>query len=92
MPKKILLFDPEIGIYKIEVPAELENFPYLMNEAHVLGLSILQEEDDDTFALGFEIMDGAVSPWFDDREQLEKYCLEPGSREEMRNKKSRFAS
>jgi hypothetical protein len=92
MAKEILLFDPKIGIYEIEVPKELENFPHLMNEAHVLGLSILQEEDDDTYALGFEMMDGAVSPWFDDLEQLEKYCLEPGSREEMRKRKSRFAS
>ena len=92
MAKEILLFDPEMGIYKIEVLKEFENFPHLMNEAHVLGLSILQEEDDDTYALRFEMMDGAVSPWFDNLDELEKYCRELGSREEMRKKKSRFAS
>ena len=92
MAKEILLFDPDRGFYKIEVSEELENFPHLVNEAYVLGLSVLQEEDDDTCALGFETMNVAVSPWFDDLEQLEKYCLEPGSREEMRKRKSLFAS
>jgi hypothetical protein len=90
--KKMLLFDLEKGFYEVEVPKELENFPYLMNEAHVLGLSVLQDEGDNTYALGFDMMDGAVSPWFDDLERLEKYCLEPRSREEMRRRKSRFAS
>jgi hypothetical protein len=56
MNKKILLFDPEIGFYELEVPASLEAFPHLLNEAHVLGLTILQEEDDDTLALGFELV------------------------------------
>ena len=71
MAKEILLFDPEKGFYKLEVPEDLEPFPHLLNEAYVLGLSILHEEDDGTFALGIEQVGGAVTPWFEDLEKLE---------------------
>jgi len=57
MAKEILLFDPEKGFYKLEVPEDLEPFPHLLNEAYVLGLSILHEEDDGTFALARIIHD-----------------------------------
>lgn len=51
--KKIRLFDQEVGFYTLEIQNEkLEGFPHLLNEAYVLGLSILQEENDDTWALG----------------------------------------
>ena len=90
--KKDLFFDPELGFYKAEVPEELEAYPHLFNEACVLRLSVMQEEADDTFALGLEQLGGAVSPWFDELAQLEEYCLRPGSREEMRIKKAQIIS
>ena len=92
MAREILLFDPEKGFYKVEVSEDLEPFPLLLNEASVLGLSILNVEDDGTFALGIEQIGGAVSPWFDDLEKLEEYCLLTESREAMRAKKSRLTS
>jgi hypothetical protein len=92
MTKTIQFFDPQKGFYKTEVSEELAAFPHLVNECSVLGLSILREEDDHTLALGLEQHGGAVSPWFDDLKQLEGYCLQPGTREEMRSKKSRLLS
>jgi hypothetical protein len=92
MAKEILLFDPEKGFYKLEVPEDLEPFPHLLNEAYVLGLSILHEDDDGTFALGIEQVGGAVTPWFENLEELEEFCLQPESREAMRAKKSRLTS
>lgn len=87
--KKIRLFDQEVGFYTLEIQnEELQGFPHLLNEAYVLGLSILQEENDDTWALGLDQLDGAVSPWFEDLQQLEEYCLQAGSREAMRDKKA----
>jgi hypothetical protein len=77
--KKIRLFDQEVGFYTLEIQNEkLEGFPHLLNEAYVLGLSILQEENDDTWALGLDQLDGAVSPWFEDLQQLEEYCRQAG--------------
>lgn len=36
------------------------------------------------------MMGSALNPWFDDPGQLEKYCLEPRSREEMRQREVTF--
>lgn len=88
----MVLFDEEIGFYKAEVPDHLEPFPHLVNESRVLGLDILQEEDDDEWALGFSLKGSACSPWFEELAQLEEYCKKPGAREEMRANKKKFVS
>jgi hypothetical protein len=90
--KTIFLFDEVCGVYKAEVDDDLEPCPHLVNESRVLELSILQEEDDDTWALGFDRRGGACSPYFKTLAQLEEYCKKPGSREEMMESKKQILS
>lgn len=90
--KKIKLFDPEVGFYELLVDAELVAYPHLANEAYVLGLDLLQNDGDGTYALGIDATRKAITPWFDSLDKLEDFCHRLDARAELRTAKSRLFS